>query len=100
MESAMFPGCCLAAVLALAALASPHRLAAAAAASGEGSETTTSWHVVSVKSLLPNTVCTATKGPGSVFFTTAYSAMHPMHFFRVSSQVWLFYSKRKKASHD
>ena len=64
MESAMFPGCCLAAVLVLVALASPHRLAAAAAAAGEGSET--NWHVVSVNSLLPNPVCTTTKGPGSL----------------------------------
>ncbi|XP_066394531.1 aspartyl protease family protein At5g10770-like [Miscanthus floridulus] len=64
MESAMFPGCCLAAVL-VAALASPHRLATSAAAAGEGSATTTNWHDVSVKSLLPNTVCTATKGPAA-----------------------------------
>ena len=92
----MFPGCCLAAVL-VAALASPHRLATSAAAAGEGSATTTSWHDVSVKSLLPNTVCTATKVPGSVFFTT-YSAMCHTAILCTSSvclHMWLFYLKKK-----
>ncbi|XP_004959563.1 aspartyl protease family protein At5g10770 [Setaria italica] len=49
-------GCCLAALLALAALASPGRLGAAAAAEGSGVK----WHVVSVSSLLPSAACTAT----------------------------------------
>ncbi|CAL5082027.1 unnamed protein product [Urochloa decumbens] len=43
-------GCCLAAVLALAALASPRCLVASAAAE---------WHAVSVGSLLPGAACTA-----------------------------------------
>jgi hypothetical protein len=68
MESAMFAGCwLLAASLVLATLASPHRLGAAA---GEGSET--KWHVVSVNSLLPSTVCTPTKG----------SLVHMCYFIR------------------
>ncbi|RCV12179.1 hypothetical protein SETIT_2G249000v2 [Setaria italica] len=50
----------IAAVLALAALASPCRHGAAAAAAAEGSEPK-KWHVVSISSLLPSTACTAAK---------------------------------------
>ncbi|PUZ71227.1 hypothetical protein GQ55_2G297700 [Panicum hallii var. hallii] len=63
-------GCSLAALLALAALASPGRLGAAAA--GEGGSGG-KWHVVSVSSLLPSTVCTATEAPPN---PSALSVVH------------------------
>ncbi|EER96951.1 aspartyl protease family protein At5g10770 [Sorghum bicolor] len=66
-HSAIFSGCCLAAALLVlvVALAAPHRLGAAAAAAAPGDGSETNWHVVSVNSLLPNTVCTSTKGPAA-----------------------------------
>jgi hypothetical protein len=52
--------CGIAIALALASLASPRRHVAAAAAAVGGSGP--KWHVVSVSSLLPSTVCTAAEG--------------------------------------
>ncbi|XP_062194173.1 aspartyl protease family protein At5g10770-like [Phragmites australis] len=65
-------GCCLAVVLALAALASPRRLGAAAAAAAESSGP--NWHVVSVSSLLPSAVCASGKATASN--SSALSVVH------------------------
>ena len=55
-------GCLRAAVLALAALASPARLGASA----ERSSGAPDWHVVRVGSLLPSAACTAAGARGRV----------------------------------
>ncbi|RLN35423.1 protein ASPARTIC PROTEASE IN GUARD CELL 2-like [Panicum miliaceum] len=64
-------GYCLVALLALATLSCPGHFGAAAAA-GEGGSGG-KWHVVSVSSLLPGKVCTATEAPPN---PTALSVVH------------------------
>lgn len=61
----------IAALLLLAALASPGRLGAAAAAADEGSGGGVEWHGVSLRSLLPSAVCTATTTTAGIGFLTA-----------------------------
>ena len=100
-HSAIFSGCCLAAALLVlvVALAAPHRLGAAAAAAAPGDGSETNWHVVSVNSLLPNTVCTSTKGPaGSLLLLPSYALVPEC----LSHVAILFEGKEKKtiASHD
>jgi len=66
----------LAAVLALAALASPARLAAAADRSSGAPD----WHVVRVSSLLPSAVCTAAGARGRVGLVRFFRALSRLRF--------------------